>query len=185
MVIKDTQFTDRRHWRDPMHWRSRVPREIRCHQLVEQRRAAEPDMCRFLIRFLGYRLMMTQMRYRIYLEHCEAGDLFHAMSDHDQERTAEFLPEAFIWYMMKALATACLVLRHGTIADEPVEEWRPITHLDITPGNVLLGLKKRKRDGRADDVSQGPVPEGPFSKRLKDEKWASEDWQVCCVSQAP
>jgi hypothetical protein len=142
-------------------------------------------MCRFLIHFLGYRLMMTQtqMRYCIYLEHYEAGDLFYAMSDYDQERTAELPPEAFIWYMMKALVTACSVLRHGTIADEPVEDWGPITHL-ITPVNVLLGLKKRKRDGGADDVGQGPVPEGPFSKRLKDEKWASEYWQVCCVSQA-
>ncbi|KAH7092331.1 hypothetical protein FB567DRAFT_614222 [Paraphoma chrysanthemicola] len=146
MVIKDTQIADRRDWRDPKIWRGRVPQEIRCHQLIEQRREAEPEACHYLIRFLGYRLMMVQMRYRIYLEHYEAGDLYHAMDDHDKECTAEFLPEAFIWYVMNALATSCLVLHKGTVADEPLEGWKPITHLDVTPTNVLLSFKKRKRE---------------------------------------
>ncbi|KAH7068388.1 hypothetical protein BKA63DRAFT_581862 [Paraphoma chrysanthemicola] len=178
MVLKDTQIADRRDWRDPKIWRGRVPQEIRCHQLIEQRREAEPEACRYLLRFLGYRLMMVQMRYRIYLEHYEVGDLYHAMSDYDKKCTAEFLPEVFIWYVMKALAMACLVLHKGTVADEPLEGWKPMTHLDVTPTNVLLSLKRRKREAALDDDVQTPVSDGPFTKKTKHGTWTSRDWET-------
>ncbi|KAI4635872.1 hypothetical protein J4E83_000826 [Alternaria metachromatica] len=51
-----------------------------------------------------------------------------------------FVPEGFVWYTIKALATACLVLREGTIDDTPVDGWRPITHLDLQLPNILLNV---------------------------------------------
>jgi hypothetical protein len=33
------------------------------------------------------------------------------------------------------------VLQNGTMANEPVADWKPITHLDLHPGNVLLDIR--------------------------------------------
>jgi hypothetical protein len=185
-VVKDTRYSGYADWRDPKNWRNRVLREIRIHQLVEERRKVEPDMCRYLVRYLGHRLLMRQRRYRTYLEHHEAGNLYNAMSDHYDDITSQRLPEAFIWYMVKALATACLVLQTGTTADEPVKAWKPITHLDLVLGNVFLGLKKRKRDGESETTGKAKGvarPRGMRSKTASDkdeeeEDRSNTDWQV-------
>lgn len=186
MVVKDTRYPGYADWRDPKNWRNRVPREIRIHQLVEERRKVEPEMCRYLVRYLGHRLLMRQRRYRTYLEYYEAGNLYNAMSNHYDDITSQRLPEAFIWYMVKALATACLVLQTGTTADGPVKGWKPITHLDLVLGNVFLGLKKRKRDDESEETGKAKGVAGPRGKRSKpvskedeeEEDWSNTDWQV-------
>lgn len=43
--------------------------------------------------------------------------------------------------MIRALASACLVLQNGTIAEERIANWKLITHLDLHLGNVLLDIK--------------------------------------------
>jgi hypothetical protein len=52
-----------------------------------------------------------------------------------------------MWYIIRSLATACLLLQTGTTEDDPIEGWKPITHLDLQLPNVLL------------DVSQPPLEE--------------------------
>jgi serine/threonine protein kinase len=50
----------------------------------------------------------------------------------------DYISEGFIWYVMKSLANACLLLQRGTLSDNAVNAWKPITHLDLQPANVLL-----------------------------------------------
>ncbi|KAF2845639.1 hypothetical protein T440DRAFT_522522 [Plenodomus tracheiphilus IPT5] len=45
MVIRQRRFSPR-EWRDPQQWRDRRPREIRIHEIVEERRRAQPKICR-------------------------------------------------------------------------------------------------------------------------------------------
>jgi hypothetical protein len=136
MVVKEVLMDN---MRDPKDRRIRLPRETRIHQLVEDRKADVPDMCRYLVRFLGHRQFMRRRRYRIYLERYEAGDLYHAMSDHFEHAAGNLLPVQFIWYMVKALATACLVFENVTIDETPMEVWKPIRHLDLVLGMYSWG----------------------------------------------
>ncbi|KNG45433.1 serine threonine protein kinase [Stemphylium lycopersici] len=77
-VIKEAKAT-RHQWRDPLQWRDRLPREIRTHQIVDSGRAdAVPDHGN-LARHQGYRLMMRQRRYWLYLDYYEGGDLSQAL----------------------------------------------------------------------------------------------------------
>ena len=195
MVIKDTLQPSARHWRDPANWRDRLPREIRIHQLVEERRVVNPEMCRHLIHFLGYRLHMEQRRYRLYLEFCSSGNLYHAMSRHHQRWAAPvsaaaaataaapapasapartFLPEGYLWYVIKALASACLVLQRGVVEGDTVEDWRPITHLDLQTNNIFLHFKQQDEEGTA---LVAPVEEARSSKRKRVETITSTDNQ--------
>jgi hypothetical protein len=172
MAVKDVKSTASL-WRDPQNWRNRLPREIWIHQLVEERRSDEPG-CEFLVRSHGYRVFMEQTRYRIYLDYYDASDLSCAMVQHFQRQTDQDLPEEFIWYMAKALASACIILQRGTMSDEALESWKLITHLDLKMPNILLAFKKRKREDGEDEELRG--------KRLNTasdtEIWTDTDWQV-------
>jgi hypothetical protein len=150
MVIKETKNFESHYWRDPKNWRDRLPQEIRIHQLVEERRAVYPEICQHLIRMRSYRLLMVQRKYRLYLDFCGGGDLFHAMLGHEanwaseeDRNTDSFLPQGYIWYIIKALASACLVLRTGTTDEESVQGWKAITHMDWQLTNVLLDFDQR------------------------------------------
>jgi len=147
MVIKEAKAFTPSRWRDPKNWRDRLPQEIRIHQLLEERRAVDPVMCRHIIRCRAHRLWMEHRRYRLYLDYHSGGDMngamtFHAKNWEDGKPTDEdiFVPKGFIWYTIKALATACLVLREGTVDGTTVDGWRPITHLDLQLPNVLLDV---------------------------------------------
>lgn len=82
MMVKEACSTTRR-WRDLIHWRGKLPREIRMHQLIDAnfRDASSPDH-EHLIEHYGYRLMMEQQRYRIFLKYYEGTDLEVAFRDH-------------------------------------------------------------------------------------------------------
>ncbi|KAL6157809.1 hypothetical protein ACJQWK_07851 [Exserohilum turcicum] len=77
-VIKEAKLK-RGHWRDPILWRDQVPREIRIHQVVDEHRDNTTGGHRNLAQHYGYRLMMRQRRYRIYLNYYEGGDLSAAL----------------------------------------------------------------------------------------------------------
>ncbi|KAL6166479.1 hypothetical protein ACJQWK_07831 [Exserohilum turcicum] len=87
---------------------------------------------------------MRLKRYRLYLDFQAGGDIYHAVYPYIRNwykkypSQNQFIPEGFIWYMLKALATACLVLQKGTVSGGEVEGWRSITHLDLQTTNVLL-----------------------------------------------
>jgi hypothetical protein len=61
-------------WRDPVFWRVQLPKEIRIHKLINENRpeVAVPGYMN-IIRHHGYRLMMAQRRFRLYLDYCEGG----------------------------------------------------------------------------------------------------------------
>lgn len=83
-----------------------------------------------------------------------------------QTNTREKIPTRFylgpyIWYVIKALAGACLVLRNGTIDGEAVTGWRSITHLDLQLTNVFLGqaeLEGGASDGNGDQNNVATPP---------------------------
>ncbi|EMD58950.1 hypothetical protein COCSADRAFT_31102 [Bipolaris sorokiniana ND90Pr] len=77
-VIKEARMT-KGDWRDPIKWRDQVPQEIRVHQLVDSNRANAVGDHDTIIEHYGYRLMMRQRRYRIYLAYYEGGDLHSAL----------------------------------------------------------------------------------------------------------
>ncbi|KAH7555581.1 hypothetical protein BM1_07204 [Bipolaris maydis] len=78
-VIKEARMS-KGDWRDPIKWRDQVPQEIRIHQLVDSNRANASDNHDTIIEHYGYRLMMRQRRYRIYLAYYQGGNLHSALS---------------------------------------------------------------------------------------------------------
>jgi hypothetical protein len=127
---------------------------------------------------------MTQRRYRIYLEYYDASNLYNAMTHHFHDQTDIPLTEKFIWYIAKALASACLVLQQGTTSDEALEAWKPITHLDMHMGNIFLDFQKRKRgdseskDGEVGDYESGEGRDKKQKTATNTEQWTNADWQV-------
>jgi hypothetical protein len=121
----------------------------------------------------NYRLLMAQRKYRIYLDFCVGGDIWHAMhaldanwAEQEDVRNPEMiLPQGYIWYVIKALASACLVLQNGTTADEPVADWKPITHLDLHLGNVLLDIRP-PRDAAENEAATGAAGSKGKGKQL-------------------
>jgi hypothetical protein len=203
MVVKDVKPWRPHMWRDPRNWRNRLPREIQSHRLVEERRQANLDACRHLVRSRGHRLFMRKRRYRLYLDHYQ-GDLWHALTTHHTRKVMEGqLPEALIWYILRALSSACLILQYSTVAEEPIQGWKPITHLDIFLPNIFLGLDKRKvretdKENNEDDHTPAlprkkqkmlpskakklPITQSdngsPDNDAAEDVQWSQADWDV-------
>ena len=166
MVVKDTKASPW-EWRDPIHWRSNLPRELQVHKVIDRDRpAGHVSGYDNLLKHDGYRLMMRQRRYRLYLEYCEGGTLQDVVLPHfgrranpqpaypwtltrgnpydpvlmQNGRLPQLIPEYFIWILFRSLVNACQVLHFGHVADVPgsIEDWKPITHLDIKLDNIFL-----------------------------------------------
>jgi hypothetical protein len=153
MVIKEAR-PDPTQWRDPIHWRKTedhrdmLPREIRVHQKIDQKRAAVAGLDHDnLIDHISHRVMMSDRRYRIYLQYYEGGDLFGALVDHfdrrvppspafasdkiwrgpldgqtgwapdENGRPPGLIPEGLIWRVVRSLITACQALHFGRAGD--------------------------------------------------------------------
>jgi hypothetical protein len=116
----------------------------------------------------------------------------------DTADDSTLVPESFIWYLLKALSSACLLLQTGTGVDEPLPEWKPITHLDVQLQNVFLQSNKRKHGSQDKEQSRSVTQVGLENKRrkvqpsanaeddgsdgtgVKDTEWSSADWDVGC-----
>ncbi|KAF3009851.1 hypothetical protein E8E13_010552 [Curvularia kusanoi] len=119
---------------------------------------------------------MSKRRFRLYADFATGGAMdsailkyhlgWHTIVD-ERIPLQGILPEAFIWYVIRALATALIVLQHGTLGDEAVTDWKPIMHLDIQPANILLDVQNRKRR-RSEDDAPGSALEGPSKRRKTD-----------------
>ena len=141
---------------------------------------------------------MRQRRYRLLLEHCSGGSLSGAMHLHDVRwqhqivrknvhvaREPDCLPEGFIWGVIKAITSACLVLQTGRIQGEHVENWKPITHLDIQAPNILLRREDKMPLEHDDSINDEPTAEngkrkaeqsagdGPAPKKPREDKLVS------------
>ncbi|KAH7092330.1 kinase-like domain-containing protein [Paraphoma chrysanthemicola] len=152
VVVKETASAAR-VWRDPKNWRDQLPKEIRIHQLLEERREADAELCRHIVRYRGHRVFMPQRRHRIYMDFANANTHWEGIENYHRNwaepRRANFdenkvLPEEYIWYTLRALAQACLVLHMGTTDVEAIEGWKPITHLDLMLSNILLHVDQTK-----------------------------------------
>jgi hypothetical protein len=90
MVVKEVRPSGFK-WRDPTFWREGLPREIRVHKKVDSSRpaAGAGDAVAGvgagyanLPRQQGYRLMMQQRRFKLYLDFCAGGDLRAGLKAH-------------------------------------------------------------------------------------------------------
>lgn len=174
MVVKDNASATLEAWRDPKNWRDGLPRELAITQRIEARREAEPEEFQYINRFRGHRLLMSARRFRLYADFASGGNLFDALwpyhlrwnkVEHKESLPQVHVPEAFIWYIVKALATALLLLQNGTLGNDKSADWKPIMHLDMQTSNVLLDVRAKKRASSTDDDSE-TAPAGP-NKRQK------------------
>lgn len=184
MAVKEARPSNS-EWRDPMHWRDRVPLEIRIHQRVDRNRPPGGGRGHdSLIEHRGYRLMMKQRRFRIYLKYYEGGDLDTACEDNFFLRSQDshfhmypglnnfdlvhlpedgtvppILSEGFIWWIFRSLVNACQVLHSGQVlnVDGSNPDWQPITHLDIRPSNIFLQPRPHRDDGTQQVSNAAPL----------------------------
>lgn len=172
MAVKEAEL-GKRQWRDPLFWRDRLPLEVRIHQRNDQNRSRGGGRGHeSLVEHRGYRLMMRQRRFRIYMDYYEGGTLRQAVSDSFELRAQrpdipqraghnnivhldaygnrpEILPEGFIWWILGSLVEACQVLQYGQALDTngSKPDWQPITHLDIRMDNILLQPRPIRQNG--------------------------------------
>jgi len=72
-----------------------------------------------------------------------------------------WIPEQFLWYVFECLCIAGLVLEHGEMEKNPMNNWTPIVHRDMKVSNIFLGLPNEERYCRY------PVPKlGDFGLAL-------------------
>jgi hypothetical protein len=96
-----------------------------------------------------------------------------------------------------------LILQYSTVAEEPIQGWKPITHLDIFLPNIFLGLDKRKvretdKENNEDDQTPAlprkkqkmlpskakklPITQSdngsPDNDAAEDVQWSQADWDV-------
>ncbi|RMZ70667.1 serine threonine kinase [Pyrenophora seminiperda CCB06] len=123
-------------WKNPDEWRDKLPREIRMHQLIDSTRKAGSH--ENLVQHYGHRLMMSEGRYRIFLELCDGGPLNFGLSEYwDETLDPKELPEVFIWQLFGGMVDACIILQQGNINEESVG-WKPLVHNDFHIGNLML-----------------------------------------------
>jgi hypothetical protein len=178
MVVKEALPED---WDDSRQWRNKLPREIDIHKKIDKQRLGRGSPAfRHLIRHRGYRLMMRQQRYRLFLDLYESGDLYHAVKEWfdyptklgpegekekskapetqtaensevgensgtapkepEESKEQQILSEDFLWHVFRCLVDACLILQNGDepADSDPLEGWKPITHVDINLSNTFL-----------------------------------------------
>ncbi|OQO06910.1 hypothetical protein B0A48_07476 [Cryoendolithus antarcticus] len=100
-------------------------------------RALEDTDCDNLMKLLGHRVLPGRYLYRLEMEYCPHGDLYHGPFRH-YRNAREHLPEPAVWAVLYGLVEACVVLEQGH-GDEPVDGWQPIVHRDFKLDNVFLG----------------------------------------------
>jgi len=82
----------------------------------------------------------------LYLDFCSASDMWNTMGTRDKNwksrdsDTKDWLREAYIWYIINALATSFIILQTGTLGEKAIDGWKAITYLDFQTTNVFLHL---------------------------------------------
>lgn len=123
-------------------------------------------------------MLMSKRRFRLYLDFAAGSNMAEALmkqhnrwtkingKDRPQAVANEsILPEAFVWHVIKALATACIALENGTLGNDLIDGWKPIMHLNFQTPNVLFDVHSKKRKAPQANPEE-PAEAGP-SKRLK------------------
>ncbi|THZ76808.1 hypothetical protein D6C84_08705, partial [Aureobasidium pullulans] len=127
------------------------PREAMIHRLLSLE--TEQKWERHIIDYRGHSINHKNKSHRTYMEYVDGGDLhklFRAqnkkythINKHDGDGTprrdtdgAEGVPEAFVWYFLRQMATA--MHRMNNIPLRAYKEYH-VVHQDIKPANIFLG----------------------------------------------
>ncbi|CAI6332863.1 unnamed protein product [Periconia digitata] len=153
IVCKEATLAKKQMY-NPIEWRQRLPREICIHRIIDNAREKDPLGYRNLMRHRGYRLMMFDKRYRIFMDYHAFGDLTDSVQDRrrymdgnlgqwntSKHPQKERLPEGFLWHVFRELVKAGQTFRHGHHDIEKrgdFEDWRPLVHRDIGARNVFV-----------------------------------------------
>ncbi|KAK6424308.1 hypothetical protein LTR95_016412, partial [Oleoguttula sp. CCFEE 5521] len=113
-------------------------------------RALENSDCQNLVKLIGWNVYPGRNLYRLELEYCSHGDLFHGPWRR-YHNAREPIPEPAIWAILYGLVEACVVLEQGH-TDTPLDGWQPIVHRDFKLDNVFLG----------DFLDPAEDPDSPF-----------------------
>ena len=149
-------------WTSPKLWRDRLPISV-----AVQERILNEGRPKSIHGYRGYRLNMTQKRFRIYNDMCKYGDLSRAMRRYsrpwcdragtlEEERTEDLpdtIPEQFIWHVFRALVKANLFLKIGK--GRPDSRWKETFHWDLGPQNVFLAQRPLMEDDEDSDEGDG------------------------------
>ncbi|OQN97052.1 hypothetical protein B0A48_16856 [Cryoendolithus antarcticus] len=100
-------------------------------------RALGDTDCQNLVKLLGWNVFPGRHFYRLEMEYCPHGDLFHGPWRH-YRNAGEPIPEPAVWAVLWGLVAACVVLEQGD-EHEPVDGWEPVVHRDFKLDNVFLG----------------------------------------------
>ncbi|KAF9692809.1 hypothetical protein EKO04_009105 [Ascochyta lentis] len=208
MVVKDCEMTANQY-SIPTHWRDQVPKEIALHRRVDRKRKREDTSdvgFEHLVEHHGYRLMMRRRRYRLYLEYYAGGDFgrpvkdiypywsqIYRNDDHFKQLDPSGLleiptvPEGLIWYVLRSLVKALLILQHGTTSHTETDpEWKSITHLDLNINNTFIRTdpanKKKAQLVLADFVMTGNPPY-PLGEKTDVWKLGALIWELMTCSR--
>jgi hypothetical protein len=149
-------------WTSQKLWRDRLPLSV-----AIQERIFNEGHRKSIHGYRGYRLNMTQKRFRIYNDIYKYGDLSRAMRRYsrpwydrartlEEERTEDLpdtIPERFIWHVFRASVKANLFLKRGK--GGPDSRWKETFHWDLGPQNVFLAQRPLMEDDEDGDESDG------------------------------
>lgn len=145
MVTKDSYYNDKltiEQWRSRWFWSKDrhgelIPTEIKALYDLRGRRGSE-----YVVQILGWKKSILRKMHRQYLEHCPGGSAWRLYARDAYLEAGNFIPEPFVWYCAEALTTVGLTMLYGDSMPNPVVEWRPILHRDLTISNIFLGDKQ-------------------------------------------
>ncbi|KAL6711566.1 hypothetical protein ACN47E_004500 [Coniothyrium glycines] len=180
LAIKDTEpMASRARWANPLEWRDNLPQELAIEQRLDAQKSGNIN------KFHGYRLNMKEMRYRMYHDVCDYGDLqsalhYYTIMHKSFPWTAggapkDFIPESFLWYVFRCLVDALLVMKKGNMDESgEYQPWKEIVHMDLCPANIFVAAPLDE-DGRpnykAFDDSIFPMRDGSALQEADRTKW--------------
>lgn len=90
----------------------------------------------------AYRMEQRQRRSKLYLEYCCFGDLEKLIDRYNaRDPVRGHIPGPFVYYVLEELLLAAEIMQHSTnLQGNEDENWRPIVHQDIKPGNGEYSL---------------------------------------------
>nr|OQO23852.1 hypothetical protein B0A51_08251 [Rachicladosporium sp. CCFEE 5018] len=137
VAIKDT-YLNETEWPAQLRWTG-YPKPADFPPMLREvgaMRALENSDARNIPLLWHARVLPGRLLYRLTMEYCGYGDLYHGPFRYYASRRVH-VPEPAIWAMLWGLMEACTVLEQGH-QTTPMPGWQPIVHRDWKMDNFML-----------------------------------------------